>query len=129
MILLDTDIIVDIFRKYPPALNWLQEINDEIVLPGFSLLELINGCNNKEEQQKVERTLKNIRVVWLSENGCQHTVEEFSRSHLSNNIGILDILIASVALENQIPLHTINTKHYKAIPGLKTIQPYNKQTN
>ncbi|MBS4028117.1 MAG: PIN domain-containing protein [Ignavibacteriales bacterium] len=129
MILLDTDIVVDILRKYPPALIWLQEINDEIMLPGFSLLELINGCNNKEEQQKVEKTLKNIHVVWLSENGCQRAVEEFSRFHLSNDIGILDMLIASIALENQFPLHTFNTKHYKAVSSLVTVQPYNKQTN
>ena len=126
MILLDTDIAVDILRKYTPALRWLQTVEDEIALSGFSFLELINGCENKEEQQKVERTVSNIQILWLSMDGCKTALELFAKLHLRNDIGILDVLIANVALENHLPLHTFNTKHYKAITMLKTIQPYKK---
>lgn len=54
MILLDTDIVIDLLRNYPPALAWLVSLDDEeIVLPGFVVMELIQGCRTKTEQEKV----------------------------------------------------------------------------
>jgi len=42
MILLDTDIVIDVLREYPPAVAWFQSVaNEEIVLPGFVAMELI----------------------------------------------------------------------------------------
>ena len=29
-------------------------------------------------------------------------------------------------IENNIPLHTFNIKHYSAVPALTTVQPYQK---
>lgn len=64
MILLDTDIMIDLSRKYPPALAWLSSVGDEeIVLPGFVVMELIQGCRNKLEQEKVEKTLTPYSVA------------------------------------------------------------------
>lgn len=48
MILPDTDIMVDILRDYPPAVQWMQSLGDEaIALPGFVVMELIQGCQTK----------------------------------------------------------------------------------
>ena len=42
MVLLDTDVMIDILRQFPPAVSWLDSLNDEqIVLPGFVIMELI----------------------------------------------------------------------------------------
>jgi len=50
MILLDTDIMIDLLRNYPPAVVWLRSLGDEeIALPGFVVMELIQGCRNKAE--------------------------------------------------------------------------------
>ena len=36
MILIDTDIMIDILRGYTPAIDWLASLSDEeILLPGF----------------------------------------------------------------------------------------------
>ncbi len=29
MILLDTDVMIDILRQYPPAISWLESLEDE----------------------------------------------------------------------------------------------------
>jgi hypothetical protein len=51
MALLDTDIMVDVMRQYPPALVWLKSLGEEeVILPGFVVMELIQGCRNKAEQ-------------------------------------------------------------------------------
>ncbi len=50
MILVDTDIMIDIFRDYSHAIAWLDSLgNEEILLPGFVVMELIQGCRNKTE--------------------------------------------------------------------------------
>ncbi|MBE9056747.1 type II toxin-antitoxin system VapC family toxin [Sphaerospermopsis sp. LEGE 08334] len=48
MILLDSDIVIDFLRKYPPAIIWLSSLGDEeIALPGYVAMELMQGCKNK----------------------------------------------------------------------------------
>jgi len=43
MILLDTDVMVDILRGYEPAKEWLASV-EEIGVPGLVAMELIQGC-------------------------------------------------------------------------------------
>jgi predicted nucleic acid-binding protein len=49
MIFLDSDIMIDLFREYSPAVNWFDSINDKetMALSGFVVMELIQGCDNK----------------------------------------------------------------------------------
>ena len=64
MLLLDTDVMIDLLREYPPAIAWLDSIGEEeIVLPGFVVMEIIQGCRNKREQDKVETALATYRVA------------------------------------------------------------------
>jgi len=58
MILLDTDVMIDLLRQYPPAVAWINSLgNEEIYLPGFVVMELIQGCRSRAEQEKLEREL------------------------------------------------------------------------
>lgn len=44
MVILDTDVMVDLLRGYEPAVEWLEGIGEEkIALPGFVVMELIQG--------------------------------------------------------------------------------------
>jgi hypothetical protein len=127
MIILDTDIMIDLLRKYPPAMAWLAALGDEeIALPGFVMMELIQGCRNKAEQGKVEKSAASHSVVWPSSKTCDEALSVFSRYHLSHSLGLLDALIGETALALNLPLHTFNQKHYAAVPNLKTVQPYTR---
>ena len=127
MILLDTDVMIDILRDYPPAISWLNSCSDEIIaLPGFVLMELIQGCKTKTEQQTLSTELKTYRILWPSHSDCNDAVKIFSRFHFSHHIGIIDALIGQLAVSFDLPLHTFNKKHYEPIPGLATVQPYAK---
>jgi len=45
MILLDTDVMIDVLRGYDPAVTWLQRLQyQEIGLPGLVAMELLQGC-------------------------------------------------------------------------------------
>jgi hypothetical protein len=51
MILLNSDVMIDLLRQYAPAAEWFDSLQDdeEIILPGFVVMELIQGCRNKPE--------------------------------------------------------------------------------
>jgi len=127
MILLDTDVVIDIFRQYPPAMDWLRSIiKEKVILPGFVVMEVIQGCKNKIEQEKMEKKLLNYDVVWPSVETCNAALAIFSQYHLRYKLGIFDALIAQTAVALNLPLHTFNEKHYNVIPNLRTVQPYKK---
>ena len=89
-------------------------------------MELLQGCRNKTEQQKIEKELTAYEVIWPSAEICDTALAVFARHHLRYKIGILDALIGQIAVSLNLPLHTFNQKHYTAIPNLQTVQPYQK---
>jgi len=127
MVLLDTDIMIDLLRQHAPAVAWLTALSDEeIILPGFVVMELIQGCGSREEQEKVQKALATYAIQWPSAQACHEALDIFARYHLSHQIGMIDALIGALALSLGLVVHTFNQKHYTMIPGLNTVQPYRK---
>jgi hypothetical protein len=128
MILLDSDVMIDLLRRYPPAVEWFDSIEEEeeILFPGYVVMELIQGCRDKIEQEKLQRELLQYKVVWPSPEDCDKALAAFTQYRLSHNAGMLDVLIGQTALSLRLPLYTFNRKHYSFIPDLQTIQPYEK---
>ena len=125
MTLLDTDVAADILRNHPPAITWLQGFGSApLGLPGLVVMELLQGCLNKAEQQRVEQFCQLHMLYWPTELACQRALHDFTAFHLSNNLGLLDALIAHTAVWLNEPLATFNVKHYGVVVGLTTIQPY-----
>jgi len=64
MIFLDSDIVIDFLRRYPPAISWLESLGDEkLSLSGYVAMELMQGCNNKIELQQIRKLIANFEVV------------------------------------------------------------------
>jgi predicted nucleic acid-binding protein len=128
MILLDSDVLIDLLRKYPPATKWFDTLSEdeELAVSGYVVMELLQGCRNKEEQDKVQRGLAPYGVVWLSQTDCDRALVLFATYRLSHNAGLLDVLIGQTAVALDAPLHTFNQRHYGFIPGMQTVQPYSK---
>lgn len=127
MILLDTDVMIDLLRQYQPAVAWLDSLGEEeIALPGFVVMELIQGCRDKVEQDKVKKALVRYGVAWPLPKTCEQASSTFSSYYLSHGLGILDALIGQTAVALELSLYTFNQKHYEAIPDLKTVRPYEK---
>ncbi|MDQ2995677.1 MAG: type II toxin-antitoxin system VapC family toxin [Chloroflexota bacterium] len=129
MLLLDTDIMIDVLRRYPPALAWLTSLGTTpLVLPGYVVMELIQGCRNKAEQDQLEQVLNAYQIVWPSATACDAALASFSQHRLSHSLGIIDALIGHTAIALGTPLYTFNQKHYNPITGLTTVQPYTRTT-
>ncbi len=124
MILLDSDVAIDILRKHRSALGWIGSIQDSVCLPGIVALELYQGCRNKAEVKALDSEIAPFVILWPSEQASETVLNAFAMAHLNHSLGILDALIAATALTHNLPLHTFNQKHFTAVPGLKTVQPY-----
>lgn len=65
MILIDTDVMVDVMRRYTPAVTWLDSLGTEAIgIPGLVAMELLQGCRDQEEQRRVERVLRPYTLYW-----------------------------------------------------------------
>ncbi|MBI3681399.1 MAG: VapC toxin family PIN domain ribonuclease [Acidobacteria bacterium] len=129
MILLDTDVMVDLLRGYPPAVAWVQSLRTEhFTLPGYVVLELLQGCSNQKETDHLLNAIAKYRVIWPTARDYSRALADFAVARLKQKIGILDVLIGECAVGLNLPLHTFNVKHFAPIPGLRTVQPYAKKT-
>ena len=127
MILLDTDVMIDILRGYQPAIEWLMTAAEqEIGVPGLVVMELLQGCQNAREQKKLEKSLSKYPLYWAEPQDCDRALKTFAAHHLSQNIGLLDALIAETVIGFGAELATFNVKHYGVLKELKTIQPYQR---
>jgi predicted nucleic acid-binding protein len=128
VIFLDSDVLIDLLRKYPPAVEWFDTLDDEqeLVVSGYVVMELIQGCRNKVELERVQRELAPYGVVWLSPTDCDQALATFAAYRLSHNAGLLDVLIGQTAVALGVSLYTFNQRHYSFIAGVQTSQPYSK---
>ena len=127
MILLDTDIMVDLLRGYPSAVSWLESIKHEsLALPGFVVLELLDGCSNRQQTDRLLTFVASYRTVWPSARDCDRAIADFALGRLRRRLSILDVLIAECAVGFHLPLYTFNVRHLAAVPDLRTVQPYPK---
>ena len=125
MLLLDTDVMVDLLRQQAPAVGWLDSMQDEeILLPGFVVMELTQGCRTQVDQKRLQKALAPYGVIWPPPDVCDEALRVFARFYLSHGLGIIDALIGQLAVSLDLPLHTFNQKHYAAIPRLRVVQPY-----
>ena len=90
------------------------------------VMELVQDARNFDEIQKALALVDGLEVVWPSEAECQTALEQFSKLHLSNGLGLLDSLIAATAVGHGGVLNTFNERHYRMFPGLTTVRPYRR---
>jgi predicted nucleic acid-binding protein len=128
MIIIDTDIAIDVLRDFPAALGWLNSLpaDESVVISGYTALELFAGSHNAAEQRSVVAMVNRFKAKWPTVAARERAMQDFRTLHLSNAIGTFDVLIAHTAIELGLPLHTFNVKHFQHVPGLTTIQPYTR---
>lgn len=126
MVVLDTDVLIDIQRGNAAALAWFSQLTELPAVPGFVMMELIQDAQNAHQVRQVLKLVAPLPIIWPTEIDCNRALNDFTSYHLSHSLGLLDVLIASCAVGLSVPLCTFNVKHYRVVPGLQIIQPYNR---
>ena len=124
-LLLDTDILIDILRNYPPARRWARENEAlRIGIPVVARMEIIQGARNQSELHTLIRQLDAYTTLYLETEDSIQALKWFEQFHLSHGVGLLDCFIAATARRLQNPLCTFNSKHYSPFEDVHLLAPY-----
>lgn len=123
--LLDTTILVDLSRNRPAAVEWFQsQAQTSFAVPVIVYMELVDGARDAADQRFIIGILKPYPVIHLNEADSQWAQVQHTRFRLSHSVGIGDALIAAAAFRLQVPLYTLNVKHFSPLPGITATRPY-----
>ncbi len=129
MLLLDTDVLIDVLRGHRSAVEWLSSTAPEtehIGVPGLAIMELIQGCRNQLEVKRVQRFSQQFISYWPTATDCERALDTFGRLRPTHGASLIDVLIAETAIGLQAQLATFNVKHYAPISSLTTAAPYSR---
>jgi predicted nucleic acid-binding protein len=124
MVIIDADVMIEILRKNPSAKSFvINEIGSEnIILSCITLAEILQGATNKENLYQLNKSLKQYIVLPIDYYISDIFSSLFQKYVLSHGTGIADTLVAATALHYNLPLLSINQKHFKHIPNLKLVK-------
>ncbi|MBU1667313.1 type II toxin-antitoxin system VapC family toxin [bacterium] len=122
MIVLDTNVLIEILKGNTSTIKMVQSFNEELVISSISVMELYYGAINKAEIKKLEKFVSLFKIKDLDESisiKSTHLVKTYAKSH---NLDIPDSLIASTALVLKCRIFTYNLKDFKYIDGVELVE-------
>lgn len=123
MILLDTDVCIEILRGNGKVIRRQEECPEELAVSFMTAAELLYGAENSEHSERshllVQRFLVAVPVI-QSEDGILNQFAVLKAGLKRSRLPLPDaeILIAATALEHADALVTGNAKHFSRIEGL-----------
>ena len=121
--LVDTAIVVDLLRGYPPAQSWFLTQQD-LGASRAVWLEVIEGAQNRNAQRHALHLLRRMELVEITTADVVWATEQLLALNLSHNIDAFDCLIAAVSHRLQLPLFTRNLKYFSPLIGQQAQRPY-----
>jgi len=124
MVIIDADVIIELLRKNPLAKSFIYEEVGSVnmILSCITVAEIQQGARSKENLQQINKMLKQYIVVPIDYSISNIFATLFENYTLSHDCGIPDTLVAATALHYNLPLLTINQKHFKQIPDLMLVK-------
>ena len=124
--LVDTDILSYYFKGHEKVIenfrDYLKEYG-QINISIITFYEMIAGLKSKRATRQIgefEDFVKNNSVIHFSESSARISGDIFADLRTRGiNIGASDLLIAGIAIENNLALITNNLKHYSSINDLQ----------
>ncbi len=124
--LIDTDILSYYFKGDPIVVDNFKKYlahYDIIEISLITYYEIMSGLLHKDALKQLEIfndfVSENI-VIALTEESCKISSEIYSKLRINGElIDDIDLLIAGIAIENEMTLVTNNENHFGRIHGLK----------
>jgi tRNA(fMet)-specific endonuclease VapC len=124
--LLDTDICIYLIKNKPPSvIQRLQEVaNEDVAISTVTLFELQHGVENSQHREQASMALSHFvssihHILPVEEVAARYAAT--IRADLKRKgmpIGPYDVLIAAVALANDLILVSNNVREFERVNGL-----------
>ena len=118
-VLLDSDVVIDYLRGLPAAGRYVEGLAVTPTCSEVTRVEVLRGVRS-HERRATERFLAAIRWVVVDETISRVAGElgrRFGRSHSA--VGTADLVVAATAERLEIPLATLNPRHFPMFPKLE----------
>ncbi|PJF29340.1 MAG: hypothetical protein CUN52_08875 [Phototrophicales bacterium] len=123
--IIDSTVVIHLYRKYSPAINWAKSLTTPLDITTISWLEVIVGAPSKTGLMTCKVIMSQFNLIHLTISDQEWAIEQLEKYRLSHGIGLNDCLIASIAFRLQVPIYTHNLKHMELLLGKHlVIQPY-----
>ncbi len=123
--ILDTTVLIHLFRKAQAALNWLEDQSMLWSVTPIVWMEVRVGAPNKRAQADLLKLLSGFEMIYLTSEDMAWAMQQMLIYRFSYGVGIMDCFNASVCYRLKVPIYTHNVKDYrKILPGEFVIKPY-----
>jgi tRNA(fMet)-specific endonuclease VapC len=124
--LVDTDILSFYFKGDSKVVDKFNDYLKEFDVINVSIItyyEILGGLRFKKAERQIkefEEFVSNNTIIHISEQSAKLSGDIYADLRQKGiTIGTSDILIAGIAIENELTLVTNNERHYESIEGLK----------
>lgn len=119
-IICDTDILIEAFKGNQLIINELENIGlNNICITPITVGELFYGSINKIERKTIKLKISALLITEINDRISDIFQDLIFEYCLSHKLSVTDGLIAATCLYYDIPLFTLNKKHFKYIPLIK----------
>lgn len=119
MIVLDTDVLIEIFDKNSEigeqALNKIIASNEQFCTTTLNLHEFIYGAIKYAKQTA---KISQIPILNYTKQDAELSAKLEVKSEIEGTLR-MDSMIAAITINNNAKLYTLNTKHFKNFKELK----------
>ena len=124
LILLDTSILIDLFRRKVKQNSYFYQLSanyQNFAVSTITRFEIFVGQQDNQNEFW-DNFYKKVKIIDFDDN-CAFAAANIVKQLKSTNqmIEIPDILIGATALANNLPIATLNRKHFERIEKLELI--------
>ncbi len=123
-ILIDTSIVIEYLRSTKrEKTNFIQLFKQyDIFLSVISVFELFNGAKDQNKKQDIDIIIGAINIQNFTIETAKISSEIYRNLRKQNKIiEFRDILIAATSIQYNMPIATLNIKHFERIENLQII--------
>jgi len=121
-VLLDTNVLIDYLRDVPEAVNYLETSPGDMSISALTVAELHAGARGESERQSLRDFTASFEVIAADGPICEAGGDLRAKYGPSHGIDLIDAIIAATSLCRQLPLVTLNRKHFPMLQNL--VVPY-----
>ncbi len=129
-ICLDTDVLIDFLRgkrKIVEAIKTLEE-KHKLLTTSINIFELYYGAYRTGKSgnvKAVDELAERLEILKLTEQSAKISGEILAELESDGRaINLRDILIAGIAIKNDVTLFTGNKRHFQRVKGLKLFESW-----
>lgn len=120
----DTSVFIDFLRanKKEETLLFNMPDNSKLYVSTVTLFELYAGATTPAKWEDIRLLTEDLVLLPLTIDIAKHAARIFQKLRIENQIiEFRDIFIGATALANNLPILTLNKKHFSRIANLEII--------